>query len=724
MIKNGRTVVPLRFIAESILATVTYDSTNGKIVIVLGSTTITLQINHSETTIEEMIDGKKTSRKIILESPPFILQGRTLVPVRFISEAFGLEVEWDDEEQKITIKNSQEAPKERIETGLRKESIDLNGIVREYYTFVPTSYTGDKPCPVVFVFHGGGGTASGVMWETRWNEIASKEGFICVYPEGTRKDSSKPANFLANPQSWNDGSNRKTNEAMLQNVDDSNFIRQLIQLLQTTHNIDKNHIHATGFSNGAGMSFRVGREVSDLFASIAPVSGCDYLENKPNELPLSLFYITGTKDPLNPMEGGEIFIGPISQGIKPPILEMLQKWVQKIKAPIVSETVSESDTLATVKYKPGVNGSEIIFTMVKNLGHYWPGGRYQLPESILGSRENLDAMNATKEIWDFFRSHPKNQLNPFQLSLFPELAEAGTTLHFSIVCHIEPFQGGKQPDYRDEKYFRAQEQSLEKFTKMLETHGAKLTIQAQKPFTDSCIKYKNILPDLEEKGHEIATHFHEDIWVETSASREKRKQALSDMKQSVDQLGVTNHTLCGGWQWKDISEIALEVGFRYLDNYKNPKTQIGLEKNMTVFPYRMDGASLYIPEGIWLNVTKPASLPAKAKPEDFDRITTMINLSFPDLKKEMICTANVVMHLSDFLPGKEDELISLYDEYLTKVLDPVVKTGLIQYSTIAESGRLFEESEQNAIQFPNTKSIKLTKNYNRKVDSHTFIVMQ
>ncbi len=338
-------------------------------------------------------------------------------------------------------------------TGLIQGTIDIKGSSRSYYIFIPPTYTGDKPCPVVFVLHGGGGTASGVMWETRWNELASKEGFICVFPEGTRKDSSKPANFQSNPQTWNDGSNRKTMEAFLQNVDDSNFIRQLIQLLQTTYNIDKNHIHATGFSNGAAMSFRLGREVSDLFASIAPVSGSDWLENKPNELPLSLFYITGSKDPLNPMEGGKIFIGPISQGVKPPILEMLQKWVQKIEAPTVPVKVSESSTLETVAYKPGVNGSEIIFTMVKGLGHYWPGGRYQLPESILGSRENLDAMDATKEIWDFFRSHPKNQpiinVQPYVLEVAPMIKDSRTCVPVRFVS--EALEASVFYDSKDQK---------------------------------------------------------------------------------------------------------------------------------------------------------------------------------------------------------------------------------------------------------------------------------
>jgi hypothetical protein len=283
---------------------------------------------------------------------------------------------------------------------------------------------------------------------------------------------------------------------------------------------------------------------------------------------------------------------------------------------------------------------------------------------------------------------------PFQLALHPELADDGTKLLFSIVCHVEPFQGGRSPDYRNESYFRAQLKSMEAFTQMLEKHGAKLTLQVQKPFTDSLAKWSNPLPSMEQKGHEIATHFHEDVWVKTTEPRQKRKQALLEMKKAVDKLGVTNQTLCGGWQWDDISEVATEVGFKYLDNYKNPKTQKGLVENLTVFPYRMNKSALYIPEGCWTDSQKLASLPAKAKPQDFDKVTTMINFSFPDLVLGKVCTANVVMHLSDFSPGNDTALISLYDAYLTKILDPIAKIGLLEYSTISASGRLFEETNE------------------------------
>ncbi len=38
------------------------------------------------------------------------------------------------------------------------------------------------------------------MWETGWTDKGDKEGFLAVFPEGTRPEPSKPARFVGNPQ--------------------------------------------------------------------------------------------------------------------------------------------------------------------------------------------------------------------------------------------------------------------------------------------------------------------------------------------------------------------------------------------------------------------------------------------------------------------------------------------------------------------------------------------
>ena len=103
LILNGRTVVPLRFIAEAFKADVFFDSENQEINIAFGATYISLWINKTKARIETTGNGEKKNRIVTLDAPPVIRSGRTLVPVRFIAEAFGATIDWDSQEEKITI---------------------------------------------------------------------------------------------------------------------------------------------------------------------------------------------------------------------------------------------------------------------------------------------------------------------------------------------------------------------------------------------------------------------------------------------------------------------------------------------------------------------------------------------------------------------------------------------------------------------------------------------
>ena len=95
VIKDGRTMIPLRFVGEAFGAEFTYDPVFKIIDINFGSDKIKMQI------------GKKTAIvngvEITLDVAPFIVNGRTLVPIRFISETFGAEVVWDGTTKTVTI---------------------------------------------------------------------------------------------------------------------------------------------------------------------------------------------------------------------------------------------------------------------------------------------------------------------------------------------------------------------------------------------------------------------------------------------------------------------------------------------------------------------------------------------------------------------------------------------------------------------------------------------
>ena len=95
VISGGRTMVPLRFVGEAFGAEFMYDSTFKIIDINFGSDKIKLQIGKKET----FVNGNK----VLLDIAPFIVNGRTLIPIRFISETFGSEVVWDALTKTVTI---------------------------------------------------------------------------------------------------------------------------------------------------------------------------------------------------------------------------------------------------------------------------------------------------------------------------------------------------------------------------------------------------------------------------------------------------------------------------------------------------------------------------------------------------------------------------------------------------------------------------------------------
>ncbi|MDQ7778909.1 MAG: PHB depolymerase family esterase [Planctomycetota bacterium] len=297
----------------------------------------------------------------------------------------------------------------KIVPGDSAVEIEVKGLKRHYTVHVPTGYDGKTALPVVIMFHGGGGTAAGAMKETGWAEKADKEKFLAVFPEGSRPDPTTPANFRQNPQTWNDGSDRAIVGAAGREADDVAFVNALIDDLAARFNVDKDRIYATGFSNGASMTFRVGREIAYRIAAIAPAAGSDWLEKPEAGRAVSLLYITGMEDPLNPIDGGEIKLGSRSAGKKPPVREFIMRWVKMLKLPEEPRSVCDKDGVKGVAYSRSDDddggGAEVVFYTVEGMGHTWAGGKSLLPESIVG--KTSDKVKATDLIWGFFKKHPR-----------------------------------------------------------------------------------------------------------------------------------------------------------------------------------------------------------------------------------------------------------------------------------------------------------------------------
>ncbi len=281
-------------------------------------------------------------------------------------------------------------------------SIVVDGLKRRFIVYVSESYEPSRQYPVVIMFHGGGGRAKAAMWKTGWPKKADREGFLAVFPEGTPPDPSRPGRFIGNPQTWNDGSKRDIG-AVERKVADVKFISMMIEYLKDCLSVDERRIYITGFSNGASMSFRLARELSSIFAAVAPIAGADWLDGRQPDRAVPLLYITGMADPLNPFEGGEIGIGPKRYGNKPPINEMILKWVKLHGCRNQPRAVYDQDGAKGFAYSLQDDVHAVVLYTIDGHGHYWPGGKSALPERIAG--KNSAKLNATDVIWEFFNRH-------------------------------------------------------------------------------------------------------------------------------------------------------------------------------------------------------------------------------------------------------------------------------------------------------------------------------
>ena len=303
---------------------------------------------------------------------------------------------------RVARSDTGQPPGNSVTTGLRTITLEVQRNTREYMVYVPESYRTGDPWPVVVVFHGGGGNAESMLRTTGWDEEAEGERFLAVFPQGTaidrpRRRSRRDGRF------WNDGSGRESIPAARQNVDDIAFVNQLLADLEDRYSVDKRRVYATGFSNGAGMAFRVARELSTTFAAVAPVAGADWSPEAEPTRPVPVLYITGDADPLNPLEGGAVRVGRRTMGTKPDVGEMLDEWVRINKCERSRGITTKQRGVTGVEYLDETGKSGVILYTLKNHGHHWPGSESRLPARLVGP--NTSTLDAAAIIWEFFEEH-------------------------------------------------------------------------------------------------------------------------------------------------------------------------------------------------------------------------------------------------------------------------------------------------------------------------------
>lgn len=95
LLREGRTLVPVRFIGEALGADFLWEEETQKVTYFCGDLLLEIFIGQKEAFLNR--------EKIILDAPPLLLEGRTLVPLRFVSEQMQAQVIWEEATRTVTI---------------------------------------------------------------------------------------------------------------------------------------------------------------------------------------------------------------------------------------------------------------------------------------------------------------------------------------------------------------------------------------------------------------------------------------------------------------------------------------------------------------------------------------------------------------------------------------------------------------------------------------------
>lgn len=277
-----------------------------------------------------------------------------------------------------------------------------DGIERRYLLHVPPDLDPATPAALVLCLHGGGGTADQMARFTGFSALSDEKGFLVVYPDSVGRI-------------WEDGREGRALPNRHGPIDDVGFLSAVIDDVSRRHAVDPKRIFATGPSNGGFMSHRLGIELSNRIAAIAPVIGGiaePLAERVAPAQPVSVLIIQGTEDPLVPYDGGNVRVGGRERGRLISTADAVKRWVAAngCAEPPNVEVRPDADPrdgcrVTVMTYTGGRAGSEVLLYRIDGGGHTWPGGSQYLPKRLIG-RVCRD-FDATRTIWEFFERHPK-----------------------------------------------------------------------------------------------------------------------------------------------------------------------------------------------------------------------------------------------------------------------------------------------------------------------------
>ena len=260
------------------------------------------------------------------------------------------------------------------------QSLVHDGMNREYILYVPNSYDENSATPILFNFHGFGGSANQFISRADMRAEAELNSFILVYPQGSCLDGVPH---------WNPcpiGGDNKSS------ADDLGFFEAMVNEISTEYNLDMERIYAAGYSNGGMMAYGLANYKSNLIAAVASVSGSmlDCLDTPSHPMPV--LHLHGTND-------GVIAYDESSNDYNS-VQSTLDYWTNfnnTVSTPTINSDNTSGMTIEHYIYDQGDNSVSVEHYKYIGGEHTWFNETYQ-------------GQNASKLVWDFMSRYDINGL--------------------------------------------------------------------------------------------------------------------------------------------------------------------------------------------------------------------------------------------------------------------------------------------------------------------------
>ncbi len=324
-----------------------------------------------------------------------------------------------------------------------REKIDVDNVSRTYVVHLPRGYDQQQHYPVVILLHARNQDADDMARLTHFNQLAEKDGIIAVYPNATRgqwnigvrpEQSSSPMQRRGGGRrggwgggggGWpggggggypgggggggypgggqSGGENPESNRNRPEPADDVAFLNQMLDALALKYSVDTRRIYATGLEDGGFMALRMGCNMADRVAAIAPVAAS--LPKTMICIPsraVSALFINGTDDPIVPDNGGTYKPGQfhvLSAEDTAKAWAKFDRCAEKPAQDKIPPLQKSGKETKTYTYSGCQDNAQVVLYSVKGGGNTWPGGEQYMTEKEVG--KTSDAINANDALWSF-----------------------------------------------------------------------------------------------------------------------------------------------------------------------------------------------------------------------------------------------------------------------------------------------------------------------------------